>query len=229
MIDWHSHVLPGMDDGSQSIEESLQMLHALHAQGIFSVVATPHFYADEDTVSGFLQRREAALAALSPHLCESCPRILLGAEVAYYPGIVGLCELSRLTVEGTDLLLLEMPMARFTETVITELLALSSVRGLRVVLAHVERCLPYQSAETLHRLAGGGISMQVNASCLCRIPGRRQVLSLLRAGQVRYIGSDAHNMTSRPPRIGAAYRVIRKKLGEPFLRYLCEQGHRVFG
>ena len=228
VVDWHCHILPRMDDGSESPEESLQMLHALGADGITAVVATPHFYAHEDTVEGFLERREAALAALSPHVDASCPRILLGAEVAYYPGIARLRELSRLTVEGTSLLLLEMPMARWTEITVCELCELSAVRGLSVVLAHVERCLAYQSGGTLRRLLQAGIGMQVNASCLLR-PGRRRMLRLLRAGAVRYVGSDAHNMTSRAPMIGEAYRVIEKKLGKPFLERLCEMGEHPLG
>ena len=57
MIDWHSHILPAMDDGSRDAEESRLMPELLKAQGIQTVVATPHFYANEESVETFLQRR----------------------------------------------------------------------------------------------------------------------------------------------------------------------------
>ena len=56
MIDFHSHILPAMDDGSKNIEESLQMLRMLQEQGVERVIATPHFYADENPPDVFLRR-----------------------------------------------------------------------------------------------------------------------------------------------------------------------------
>ena len=56
-VDFHSHILPGVDDGSRSVEESLEMLRAVARQGIGTVVATPPFYANHDTPERFLRRR----------------------------------------------------------------------------------------------------------------------------------------------------------------------------
>ena len=82
MIDIHSHILPGIDDGSQSVEESHALLALLREQGVETVVATPHFYADRNDPENFLRRRKEALARLD-HGETEMPRILLGAEVAY--------------------------------------------------------------------------------------------------------------------------------------------------
>ena len=60
MIDFHSHILPAIDDGSQSVEESLEMLRALKAQGVDTVIATSHFYATHRSPESYLQRRKAA-------------------------------------------------------------------------------------------------------------------------------------------------------------------------
>ena len=60
MIDWHSHILPGMDDGSKDPEESIAMLDMLEQQGIDTVIATPHFYANEETTEEFLGRRKVS-------------------------------------------------------------------------------------------------------------------------------------------------------------------------
>ena len=87
MIDWHSHLLPKMDDGSRSVEESVSMLDLLGEQGVSIVLATPHFGADEESVDEFLERRAHAYERLAPHIKPEHPRVLCGAEVKYYPGI----------------------------------------------------------------------------------------------------------------------------------------------
>ena len=70
MIDFHSHILPAMDDGSKNIEESLQMLRMLQEQGVERVIATPHFYADENPPDVFLRRRADAWEHLRAHLTQ---------------------------------------------------------------------------------------------------------------------------------------------------------------
>ena len=64
MIDFHTHILPRMDDGSRSVEESLEMLDSMRQQGVKTVFATPHFYANDESVDSFLERREASLKAM---------------------------------------------------------------------------------------------------------------------------------------------------------------------
>ena len=81
------------------------------------------------------------MEALKPQLPENAPRILLGAEVRYYQGISRLEGLKKLTVEGSKLLLLEMPMGVWTESMVRELVELSGKSSVRIVLAHVERYL----------------------------------------------------------------------------------------
>ena len=83
MIDWHTHILPEMDDGSQDVAESISMINMLVSQGINTVIATPHFYANDETVDSFLERRKKALELLMAELPEGPPEIKLGAEVRY--------------------------------------------------------------------------------------------------------------------------------------------------
>ncbi len=96
MIDFHTHILPALDDGSRDVTESVAMMSMLAEQGIQTVVATPHFYANEHSVEHFLERRTAAYERLSAALPEGGPRLLCGAEVCYYPGISRLDGLQRL-------------------------------------------------------------------------------------------------------------------------------------
>ena len=225
MIDWHSHVLPNMDDGSSSVEESLTMLKSLFSQGVSAVVATPHFYANDDSVESFLERRDGSYARLSAVLTDEHPHIFCGAEVAYSPGIAKLKELKRLTVENTNLLLLEMPMARWTDATVNEIIEISATRAVTVVLAHIERYMTFQTKSALNKLLRNGILMQMNASCFSGFFGSRKAIGLLKSGVVHFIGSDCHNATTRAPHIDTAYCLIRKKLGEDFLRRMSDYGH----
>lgn len=225
MIDWHSHILPNMDDGSKSIKESLCLLKMLAEQDVDIVVATPHFYANDESVEEFLKRREASCRALHGNLSESAPKILLGAEVRYYPGISRLSGLKQLRIENTNLLLLEMSMSKWSESIVSELTELASRSDLTVILAHVERYLPLQSADAIERLLESGILMQVNASGFTEFGSRRKTLNLLNSGIVHFIGSDTHNTVSRPPEIKKAFAIIQKKFGDSFINEMNEYGY----
>ena len=226
MIDWHNHLLPNMDDGSRSVEESLAMLRAQAAQGITTVMATPHFYANDESVASFLERRSRCAQRLSEQWQgNDLPSIRLGAEVRYYPGISRMSGLSELCIEGSKLLLLEMPMIRWTESMIRELIEMSGRDGICLVLAHIDRYLALQSRAVWPRLLDNGILMQTNASFFAGFTTRRRALSLLRDGYVHLLGSDCHNMTSRPPQIGKAFEIIQKRFGADYLSQMNEYGY----
>lgn len=227
MIDWHTHVLPGMDDGSRSVEESLSLLRMLAQQGVHIVMATPHFYAGSESVDAFLARRKTAYDNLQQAFPADTPEILLGAEVRYYPGISRLADLKRLRIEGTKLLLLEMSMERWTEYTVRELVELASSGDLSLILAHVERYRSLQSSDVWNRLYESGIRMQVNAGFFIGLPTKRKALALLRDGGIHFLGSDCHNLKTRPPRVGKACEMIRKKFGDEFLAEWNDYGEAV--
>ena len=225
MIDWHSHILPGMDDGSRNVAESISMMEMQRAQGIGTVIATPHFYANDESVEAFLERRAAAFAELKEQLDGDMPNVLLGAEVRYYQGISRLAKLKNLRIENSKLLLLEMPMTGWTEYMVRELIELSGKSGIQIVLAHIERYLRLQERSVWERLRENGIQMQSNASFFTSFTTKRKAIALLGNGNIQFVGSDCHNMTSRSPQIGKAYEVIRKKLGDDYVNQMNEYGY----
>lgn len=227
MIDWHNHVLPAMDDGSRDVAESIAMLGMHASQGVGTVIATPHFYANDESVDSFLERRRRSYETLKEQLPPDAPAVLLGAEVRYYQGISRLADLKKLRIEGSKLLLLEMPMNTWTEYMIRELIELSGKGGLRIVLAHIERYLNLQSRDVWDRLRETGILMQTNASFFTALSTRRKAMTLLREGDIHFLGSDCHNLTSRPPRIGKAFEAIQKKLGVDYIQLMNEYGYSV--
>lgn len=212
MTDIHSHVLPNVDDGSGSPEESRELLALLHSQGVETVVATPHFYPQADTVTDFLARRAKAAAKLDVPL-------MLGAEVAYFRGISRSTELAPLTLGSTRLLLLEMPYRTWTEQMVGEVCTFASQTGLTPVLAHVDR-YPRQLRRWGKLLLDSGVYFQCNADAfLCR-RRRGWALRQLRLGNIHFLGSDSHNLTTRQPHMAEAAEVITKKLGSEPLEKL---------
>jgi len=227
MIDWHSHVLPDLDDGSRSIKESISLLEMQKRQGVKTVVATPHFYANDEAVDSFLERRRESFESLKLETGINTLEIVCGAEVRYYPGISRMVELKKLCIEGSKVLLLEMPMSRWTEYTVRELVELAGASDITIVLAHVERYYKLQKAEMWERIYRSGTLMQVNASYFTEFSTRHKAVTLLSKGEIHFIGSDCHNLTSRPPKLDRAYGVIKKKLGEDFINVMNEYGYSV--
>ena len=224
MIDWHSHILPKFDDGSETPQQSLEMLTMLSNQGVHRIVATPHFRANKETVDAFLQRRDRVYSELCDKVDEALPKVLQGAEVEFYNGISRLDGIERLCIDNTNLLLIEMPLSRWTEYTVREIEELAATKNVTVVLAHIERYFSKNSMKVFERFYKNGILMQVSADSFNRVFSRRQVFSLLECGAVRFIGTDCHNTTTRPPNMSIAVEQITKKYGSTFLERLNEYG-----
>lgn len=213
MIDLHSHILPGIDDGSQNPEMTRRLLEEMTRQGVKTVVATPHFYAACDNPEAFLQRREDAMRQVAA-LQGKFPRIIPGAEVAYFDGMGNSDQLAQLQIGTSGLLLVEMPFCPWTERMILQITELQLQLGLIPVLAHVNR---YRRKDQLLRhmdkLLDSGVLFQCNAEAFLSPFFRRWALKLLAAGKIHFLGSDTHNLTTRPPKLQQAARIITKKLG----------------
>lgn len=209
-IDIHTHILPGIDDGSRSVGESLQMLKILADSNISVAVATPHFYAESDHPLRFLKRRENAAKTLFSELPgRQLPHILLGAEVAYFEGI-HTCEYVRdFSIESTKLLLVELPMSAWTDRMFCELISLLERRDLIPVIAHLDRYrLSRREMEMVRNYVRNGGLVQLNADSFRSWRTARTSKKLLINGTAQLLGSDCHNMQARQPRIGEAYDII---------------------
>lgn len=199
MIDFHSHILPGMDDGSKSIPQSVSMLRELGRQGVDTVVLSSHFYARENSPAQFLERRKRSFQQLSQYLWPELPGLCLGAEVQYFDGISTVEEIQSLRVEGTEYLLLEMPFHHWSDRVIGEVLEISQWPGVQLVLAHFERYIEMQSKNFWEPFLNSGVMLQSNVSFFDNWKTRHKATSMLEAGEIHFLGSDCHNMTSRRP------------------------------
>ena len=198
-LDYHAHVLPGCDHGSDGVETSRKQLAMAAAAGIRTVCATPHFYPHKESIPSFLQRRAESAQLLCESLTVEAPQLRLGAEVLICDGMERLDGLSRLCREETDELLLEMPFYQWPEPVWETLYRLLERRDIRIVLAHADRYPP----EDIERLIEDGVLLQLNAECLTKPLRRRRYLSWIESGAVQYLGSDIHML-------GKGYRDLEK-------------------
>lgn len=231
IIDLHSHVLPQMDDGSQNAAMSVKILKRLQEQGVKWVCATSHYYAHQERIEQFLQRRREAIFELGEALIEEnvgeLPAVRLGAEVAYFPGISQCPELEQLCLGGTRTLLLELSYTQWTPQQVEEVASLSLDRGYQVILAHPERFAHMRSYwNDMERLMSLPLALQINADSLLHWSSRKLALSLLSHAQSPLVASDCHNLTSRPPRLEKSRLVVSKKLGVDILTRIDETALR---
>lgn len=214
MTDLHTHILPGMDDGAQSMEEALAMLREQTRQGVHRVALTPHFYPKHENVADFLARRESAWEQLVQGTKgKRYPQMILGAEVAWMPGMSQWEDLEALCYQGTKMLLVELPIEPWTDSVFRELYSLENRRGIIPVIAHLDRYWFCQSKESIDKVLEMGYPVQVSAEALLRLFLRRKALNLLENYDGLLI-SDSHNLTERKPNIDDAMRIVERKLGK---------------
>ena len=208
MIDFHSHILPNVDDGPDSLSESLTMLHRSFRQGVDLIVATSHFYASEEYPRDFIRRRNQAFLRLQNAMLmgpETYPEIIPGAEVLYFPGISDAEGIGLLTIGASKCILIEPPMAPWSELMLDEIAQLGRNLGCTPVIAHVDRFMLMLRDDTLmKRVRQRDMMVQVNAEYFLDPKTVKAAVRNLKKGYIQLIGSDCHNLYSRSPNLGLA-------------------------
>jgi protein-tyrosine phosphatase len=204
----HFHLLPGVDDGPETLEESLELARLAVADGTSVVVCTPHVHlVDVATVPARVQELQSALDAARIPL-----KVRPGGEIT--PGTdVSAADLRVLAQgpPGRTWVLLEAPLMGRPVEELHEQADELEARGHRLLIGHPERCSAFMAADggLDHRLRQGAL-LQVNASSLMGVHGadaRAAGLDLVRRGLVSVIASDAHR-PSRPPRLSEAVAML---------------------
>lgn len=213
-VDFHSHILPGVDDGSKDLAETLAMLQMEKEQGVEHVVATPHFYPQHDQLRRFLECRKQAEELLREK-CSDLPQVHIGAEVHFFRGISDCEELPLLTIDGGRYILIEMPQGVWTEEMLYQLERIYTKQNLQPIIAHIDRYLGgFRKAKLMRRLENLPVLVQANAEFFLNKRTEKAAMRMLKEGKIQLIGSDCHNLTSRKPNLEAALKKIEKTLGE---------------
>ena len=198
IVDFHSHILPEADHGSDSVETSLFQVECAVRHGITKIIATPHFYPHQHTVDDFIERRNNAYSRLKGKLCDV--EIKLGAEVLLYPGLENMEGLDKLYVSGTSTLLLELPYTSITDEYYDSVMAMIG-RGIDVLLAHAER----YPIDCICRMIAIGARLQLNASSILGFKkNKKTYLGWIKSGRVVAFGSDIHGRDKK------AYKKLAK-------------------
>ena len=188
-IDFHAHILPGCDHGSDGWETSRRQLVLARKAGVGMICATSHFYGHQISVERFLDKRQRCYEELMAHAPQNAPKVVLGAEVLAFEGIDRLPGLKELRLQGTRTLLLEMPFQRWSEELLDAVEAISDDDDFRIVLAHVDR-YDRKAVEKLFRL--DHVKGQVNVDNLKKVFGTRYLREWIREGYIVAVGSDIH-------------------------------------
>ncbi len=190
LLDFHAHILPHMDHGSTRTATALGQLELIQAAGVREVCATSHFYPQSTLPARFLSERNNSLAHLIRTFGDRPrPRILPGAEVLICPGLEEMEGLADLCVEGTRVLLLEMPFTNSDwDAPLYQTIRAIRRQGLLPVLAHVDR-YPRPLIEALFE---EGMIGQLNASSLNHLIKPRHLLQWIDDGCIVALGSDLH-------------------------------------
>ena len=213
MIDMHSHVLPGIDDGAQDVETSLKMLKIAKEQGVDICVATPHCtVSSEEGVARFLERRRLAYEKLMQAIGDdkdSYPEIKLGAEVYLNGDISEITNIKELCYEGTNYMLVEFSGNSYEEEM-SEWVYNVSTRGIHPVIAHIDRFPPYKEMMA-DLMCIDNIVFQVNANRFMSMGDRLVLGSVFKRCDRVIVSSDMHNLEGRRCNLGEAYAVAKKK------------------
>lgn len=208
MIDFHSHILPQVDDGPDRLSESLTLLRRSYQQGVEVMVSTSHFYADTDFPEEFIERRNTAFRRLREATLQDAqayPLIVLGAEVLYFPGISEAKEMEMLTIGSGGTILVEPPMAPWSDTMLDEIVRLGENLHCKPVIAHVDRFMTMlRDKRLIDRVLERNMLVQVNAEYFLDPKTVKTAVRELKKGKIHLIGSDCHNLTNRAPNLGLA-------------------------
>lgn len=216
VVDFHSHVLPQIDDGSASVEESVAMLQMEAEQGIRHVIATPHFYASHDNLDKFIERRTHAEYRLRSVMADyaGLPELHVAAEVHFFTGISNTKAITDLVIDSTKYILIEMPPPPWTDEMYQELGRIHAKQGLTPIIAHVDRYISrLRTFKIPQRLAQLPVLVQANAEFFLDKRTSAMALRMLREENIHILGSDCHNLRSRKPNLGGAIKLIEQRLG----------------
>ena len=222
-VDFHSHVIPNIDDGAKDFDTALKMLEDSFCQGVDLMVATPHFKGTEKDIDKFISNRNDNFDLLMQKVGESSiqiPKVCLGAEVLICPGISDFKDLGSLCIEGTDYILLEMPNSYWYDAIFDEIYKIILKKGLTPIIAHVERYSPRKTGvEQYYKLFTMDIVLQINTSAFCSFFSRKKAQNIIKYNSEHSIvlGSDCHDLIYRKTCFKKACYQISRNMGNDFI------------
>ena len=229
MVDFHTHILPEVDDGSTDALMSVALLKELKNQGVKKVLLTPHFYAYASSAEIFAESRETSKQELLLELKKNPVDIelYLGCEVLYFEELWRIERLKDFSIMGTEYILVEMPFAPWSENMVRGVEKLIG-KGLTPVIAHFERYIKYSGNwEKLYEMVEMGALLQMNCKYIKDFRTRRRAIKLIKSGAVFAIGTDCHNLEDRAPDYREAVDILKRKLSDSEFKQLMSRPNSI--
>ena len=230
MFDCHCHILPGIDDGSKNVLMSLDMLDMEVRQGVEGIIFTPHFYADMMSPEHFLEKRAGALAELEANLYRlpMYPQYIAGSEVHYFRGMSRVDGIESLCIGNSDYILIEMPFRDWQANFIDEIEEMSTVLGLKVIIAHIERYFDKDKRLINRLLDNPNFLIQCNAEFFIDKSTQGKALRFLKSGRIDLLGTDCHRNDKRMPNLADAVEIISRKDKKGSLNHINSVSRKIF-
>jgi len=225
MIDIHHHLLWGMDDGASNVETSVAMARIAAEEGISHVVCSPHANGTYTYQPRVIAEKIADLQRL---LDRNAIAVKLGHGCDFHMSYENIEEAklnpAKYSINGLGYILVELPDYGISPG-LTEVFYQMQLAGLTPILTHPERNATLQSDQLrLVDWLRGGVLIQVTAGSVVGRMGRRAesvAHDLLANRWVHFLATDAHNITSRPPKMREAFELVAKKYGPDYAHLLC--------
>lgn len=239
IYDFHSHILPGIDDGSRNIEMSERMLDMETEQGVDHILFTPHFYAQQQSSTQFIQNRQQALSQIDA-LADSRNIDITyraAAETYYFKGIseAGILDDLCMHTPEKEVLFLEMPFTQWRSSMYHEVEAIIRKREITVVLVHIERFFEFQKDKDIwDSIFELPVIPQHNAGLFLHsgfsLFGKENHLTkiTMTGSWPIILGTDAHNTDTRQPNMGPGREKIEKKYGHDILSDIDQRSRRLW-
>ncbi len=229
-IDIHTHIIPKVDDGAESMETALRMLALAYREGVRSMIATPHvtYRKNEDRY----RQLKAAFLTLKERAEQEIPdlKLYFGSEIYYSQDTVHGLETGEIpTLAGTSYVLVEFAPSceyRYLKSSLQNLI----MSGFKPIVAHVERYYNLnKEIGMLEELIAMGAYLQTNAMSVLGENGReskKAAKKFLKNGLIHFIATDSHNESSRPPKIEKCLTMTAKRYGEKYAAELFANNAR---
>lgn len=224
IFDFHSHILPFVDDGAKDAATSREMLDICRRDGVTDIVSTSHCYPQsEEDIEDFIRVREKSLGIIKDFTEDI--HIYRGCEVHLTGDLTRFSNIKKLCVEKTGYMLLEMPASEWKDDTLDNVYKLT-LAGITPIIAHHERNC-HQKKDMRMSLLDLEVLVQVNLQSVWDRAFKKEIDRLMRMGMVHLVGTDMHNLTSRKPCAGKGEKVITRRYGKEAWDYFADNAEKI--
>ena len=233
MIDFHTHILHHIDDGSHNVVESIKMLRMSYEQGIDTVVLTPHFHLGEHQIGPWLKERQLRFEQICQYLTEDdkrhIPRMIFGAEVEFMPDMNEWDYLDELKIQGTNYIMTEMPFMPWTGANMKVIDDIALNTHLTPIIPHIDRYMHTFTPEKYlrHFFEMPEVIVQMNAIYINGVHNEPFFKPLIESGKVQILGSDCHSPEWRQPDLGMAIDRLREVCSDEIIERIDAFGREM--